>query len=186
MAEVKACKHLVDDIVALAHGELQHLDLLRSRTIIQGDILPVIKFLSLSCRLRRVDLVDDLEYIQHIASRYFSASRWRALPREANELADDLAGQAARHMLKRYLQNNPHHTLGEAWMVATFFVLSGSPNLDLPSVVTRCAWHAAVRWTERRPRDQEQEKQRSRMKNDWGETHFAPETCETSQRQDLQ
>ena len=110
VAEVKACKHLVDDIVALAYGELQHLDLLRSHTIIQGDILPVIKYLSLSCRLRRVDLVDDLEHIQHMASRHFSASRWRALPREANELADDLAGQAARHMLKRYLQANPCHT----------------------------------------------------------------------------
>ena len=110
VAEVKACKHLVDDIVALTYGELQHLDLLRSHTIIQGDILPVIKYLSLSCRLRRVDLVDDLEHIQHVASRHFSASRWRALPREANELADDLAGQAARHMLKRYLQANPCHT----------------------------------------------------------------------------
>ena len=110
VAEVKACKHLVDDIVALTHGELQHLDLLRSHTIIQGDILPVIKFLSLSCRLRRVDLVDDLEHIQHTASQYFSASRWRALPREANELADDLAGQATKHMLKRYLQNTPCHT----------------------------------------------------------------------------
>ena len=60
--------------------------------------------------MRRVDLVDDLEHIQHTASQYFSASRWRALPREANELADDLAGQAAKHMLRRYLQNNPCHT----------------------------------------------------------------------------
>ena len=110
VAEVKACRHLVDDIVALAHGELQHLDLLRSHTIIQGDILPVIKYLAFSCRLRRADLLDDLEHIQQTTSRHFSASRWRALPREANELADDLAGQAAKHMLKRYLQANPCQT----------------------------------------------------------------------------
>ena len=110
VAEVQACRHLVDDIVELAHGELQHLDLLRSHTIIQGDILPVIKYLAFSSRLRRADLLTDLEHIQRTASRHLSASRWRALPREANELADDLAGQAAKHMLKRYLQSKPCHT----------------------------------------------------------------------------
>ena len=111
VAEVQACRHLVDDIVALAHGELQHLDLLRRHTIIQGDFfLPVIKYLSFSSRLRRADLLADLEHIHRTASMHFSATRWRALPREANELADDLAGQAARHMLKRYLQSTPCQT----------------------------------------------------------------------------
>ena len=106
VAEAKACRFLVDDVVALACGELQHLDLLRVHTVIQGDILPVIKYLSFSSRLRRADLLEDLEHIHRTASRFFTAARWRALPREANELAD-LAGRAAKHMLDRALSSFP-------------------------------------------------------------------------------
>ena len=61
---------------------------------IQGDILPVIKYLSFAGRLRRNDLLEDLEYILSLSSRWLPLVKWRALPREANELADDLAGQA--------------------------------------------------------------------------------------------
>ena len=104
VAEVKACKHLVDNIVALAYGELQHLDLLR--TPLHRAIF------CLLLNTWRFHAVWDVLIYWMIwnTSRHFSASRWRALPREANELADDLAGQAAKHMLKRYLQANPRQT----------------------------------------------------------------------------
>ena len=77
VAGVKACRFLVDDIIALAYGELQHLDLLRGCTVIQGDILPVFEYFSFSSRLRGTDLLEDLEHVHRTASRFFFAARWR-------------------------------------------------------------------------------------------------------------
>ena len=83
------------------------LRLMEKPVVIQGDILPVIKYLSFAGRLRRNDLLEDLEYILSLSSRWLPFVKWRALPREANELADDLAGQATTFLLEQYLASRP-------------------------------------------------------------------------------
>ena len=107
VAEVSACRFLVHEIVSLCQGQLQELRLMENPVVIQGDILPVIKYLSFAGRLRRNDLLQDLEYILFLSSRWLPFVKWRALPREANELADDLAGQATTFLLERYLSSHP-------------------------------------------------------------------------------
>ena len=107
VAEVSSCRFLVHEIVSLCRGQLQELRLMEKPVFIQGDILPVIKYLSFAGRLRRNDLLEDLEYILSLSSRWLPLVKWRALPREANELADDLAGQAATFLLERYLSSHP-------------------------------------------------------------------------------
>lgn len=104
VAEVKACRHLIDEVIEVGTTDLATYTLLSRPVIVQGDILPVIKYLSFAGRLRRHDLLQDLEHIQLQASRWIPHIQWRALPREANELADDLAGQALSHMLERRLK----------------------------------------------------------------------------------
>ena len=107
VAEVSACRFLVHEIVSLCREQLQALRLMEKPVFIQGDILPVIKYLSFASRLRRNDLLEDLEYILSLSSRWLPLAKWRALPREANELADDLAGQATTFLLERYLSSHP-------------------------------------------------------------------------------
>ena len=107
VAEVSPCRFLVLEIVSLCRGQLQELRLMEKPVFIQGDILPVIKYLSFAGRLRRNDLLEDLEYILSLSSRWLPLVKWRALPREANELADDLAGQATTFLLERLFSSHP-------------------------------------------------------------------------------
>lgn len=67
-AEVRARRLLVDEIVDLGKHALQQLAIFDREIIVQGDILPVIKYLSFAGRLRRHDLLEDLEHIQRKSS----------------------------------------------------------------------------------------------------------------------
>ena len=80
VAEVAACRFLVQDIVDLCRQQLQHMRLMERSVYIQGDILPVIKNLSFAGRLRREDLLPDLGYILSLSSRWLPFIKWRALP----------------------------------------------------------------------------------------------------------
>ena len=53
------------------------------------------------------NLLEDLEYILSLSSRWLPFVKWRALPQEASELADDLVGQATTFLLERYLSSHP-------------------------------------------------------------------------------
>ena len=105
VAEVKACRFLVEEIVDVCHNEYASLNLTASPIVVQGDILPVIKYLEYAGRLRRLDLVADLEFIQKTACRMLPSIQWRYLPREANDFADSLAGQASQFLLDKLFRH---------------------------------------------------------------------------------
>ena len=105
VAEVKACRFLIEEIVDVCTHEYASLDLRQSPIIVQGDILPVIKYLEYAGRLRRLDLVEDLEFIQTTVRRMLPLIQWRYLPREANDFADSLAGQASHFLLDKLLRH---------------------------------------------------------------------------------
>ena len=105
VAEVKACRFLIEEIVDLCTTEYASFNLSTRPIIVQGDILPVIKYLEYAGRLRRLDLVADLEFIQMTACRMLPTIQWRYLPREANDFADSLAGQASQFLLDMLLRH---------------------------------------------------------------------------------
>ena len=105
VAEVKACRFLIEEIVDVCMNEYASLNLSASPIIVQGDILPFIKYLEYAGRLRRLDLVADLEFIQTTARRMLPTIQWRYLPREANDFADSLAGQASQFLLDKLLRH---------------------------------------------------------------------------------
>lgn len=106
-AEVCACQYLVDELADTVTQLLTHRGHL-PKVVIQGDILPVIKYFQFAARLRRLDLTQPLELIRVTVSRYFPQALFIYLPRVAS-IADDLAGQASRFMLERYRQNPTAH-----------------------------------------------------------------------------
>ena len=68
----------------------------------QGDILPVIKYFQFAGRLRSLDMYQPLESIRATVSLHLPHSLFIYLPRVANGIADDLAGQASHFLLARY------------------------------------------------------------------------------------
>ena len=62
----------------------------------QGDILPIVKHLAFAGRFRRIDLQPIIQRIRKKQSRYFELGKWLYRPREANILADHLAGVASK------------------------------------------------------------------------------------------
>ena len=74
---------------------------------IQGDILPVIKYLRYEGGLKRKDLVPILECARVCASRLPVPHRWTHAPREANGFADHLAGEARKLAVRRLEENKP-------------------------------------------------------------------------------
>ena len=62
----------------------------------QGDILPIVKHLAFAGRFRRIDLQPIIQRIRKKQSRYFDLGKWLYRPREANILADHLAGVASK------------------------------------------------------------------------------------------
>ena len=62
----------------------------------QGDILPIVKHLAFAGRFRRIDLQPIIQRIRRKQSRYFDLGKWLYRPREANILADYLAGVASK------------------------------------------------------------------------------------------
>ena len=99
-AETIACQYLVEEVADLSQQLLQQRQI-TPHVIIQGDILPVIKYFQFAGRLRRMDLAPPLESIRTTVSRFLPRSLFIYLPRVANSIADDLAGQASRFLLSK-------------------------------------------------------------------------------------
>ena len=106
-AEIVACQHLSDELaetVTQLLGQGYH----RPHVIIQGDILPVIKYFQFAARLRRLDMTQPLEKIRTTMCRFFLQAPNIYLPRIANGIADDLAGQASQFLLAKF-RRDPQH-----------------------------------------------------------------------------
>ena len=99
-AETIACQYLVDEVADLSQQLLQQRQI-TPHVIIQGDILPVIKYFQFAGRLRRIDLAHPLESLRTTISRFLPRALFIYLPRVANSIADDLAGQASRFLLAK-------------------------------------------------------------------------------------
>ena len=63
---------------------------------LQGDILPIVKHLAFAGRFRRIDLQPIVQQIRRKQSKFFDFGVWMYRPREANIIADHLAGIASR------------------------------------------------------------------------------------------
>ena len=74
-AEIMACLYLVEEVAVVVKQSLSSRGF-TPKVVIQGDILPVIKYFQFAGRLRRIDV--------------------------ANGIADGLAGQATQFLLSRY------------------------------------------------------------------------------------
>ena len=99
-AETIACQYLVEEVADLSQQLLMQRQI-TPQVIIQGDILPVIKYFQFAGRLRRMDLALPLESIRITVSRFLPRALFVYLPRVANSIADDLAGQASRFLLSK-------------------------------------------------------------------------------------
>ena len=100
-AEIMACLYLVEE-VAVVVKQLLSTRGLTPKVVIQGDILPVIKYFQFAGRLRRLDMHQPLESIRSTVSLHLPCSLFIYLPRVANGIADDLAGQATQFLLAKY------------------------------------------------------------------------------------
>ena len=79
---------LCQEIVKRAHSVRQ--------AYLQGDILPLVKHLAFAGRFRRIDLQPIVQQIRYKQSRLFDFGTWMYRPREANIIADHLAGIASQ------------------------------------------------------------------------------------------
>ena len=100
-AEIMACLYLVEEISVVVNKLLSSRGL-TPKVVIQGDILPVIKYFQFAGRLRRLDMHQPLESIRATVSLHLPHSLFIYLPRVANGIADDLAGQASQFLLAKY------------------------------------------------------------------------------------
>ena len=100
-AEIMACLYLVEEISVVVKQLLSSRGL-TPKVVIQGDILPVIKYFQFAGRLRRLDMHQPLESIRATVSLHLPHSLFIYLPRVANGIADDLAGQASQFLLAKY------------------------------------------------------------------------------------
>ena len=90
-AEIMACLYLVEEVSVLVK-QLLTSRRLTPKVVIQGDILPVIKYFQFAGRLRRLDMHQPLECIRTTVSLHLPYALFLYLPRVANSIADDLAG----------------------------------------------------------------------------------------------
>ena len=100
-AEIMACLFLVEEVSVLVKQLLASRGL-TPKVVIQGDILPVIKYFQFASRLRRLDMHQPLECIRTTVSLHLPHALFLYLPRVANGIADDLAGQASHFVLARH------------------------------------------------------------------------------------
>ena len=100
-AEIMACLYLVEEISVVVKQLLSSRGL-TPKVVIQGDIPPVIKYFQFAGRLRRLDMHQPLESIRATVSLHLPCSLFIYLPRVANGIVDDLAGQASQFLLARY------------------------------------------------------------------------------------
>ena len=103
-AEIMACLYLVEEVAVVVKQRLSSRGL-TPKVVIQGDILPVIKYFQFAGRLRRIDMHQPLESIRSTVSLHLPGSLFIYLPRVANGIADDLAGQATQFLLTKYRSN---------------------------------------------------------------------------------
>ena len=100
-AEILACLFLVEEVSVVVKQLLTERGI-SPKVVIQGDILPVIKYFQFAGRLRRLDMNQPLECIRTTVSRHLPHALFLYLPRVANSIADDLAGQASQFVLAQY------------------------------------------------------------------------------------
>ena len=100
-AEIMACLYLVEEVSVLVK-QLLTSRRLTPKVVIQGDILPVIKYFQFAGHLRRLDMHQPLECIRTTVSLHLPYALFLYLPRVANGIADDFAGQASHFLLARY------------------------------------------------------------------------------------
>ena len=93
--------YLVEEISVVVKQLLSSRGL-TPKVVIQGDILPVIKYFQFAGRLRRLDMHQPLESIRATVSLHLPHSLFIYLPRVANGIADDLAGASLSVLLARY------------------------------------------------------------------------------------
>ena len=86
-----ACLYLVEEVSVLVK-QLLTSRRLTPKVVIQGDILPVIKYFQFGGRLRRLDMHQPLECIRTTVSLHLPYALFLYLLRVANSIADDLAG----------------------------------------------------------------------------------------------
>ena len=103
-AEIMACLYLVEEVAVVVKQRLSSRGL-TPKVVIQGDILPVIKYFQFAGRLRRIDMHQPLESIRSTVSLHLPSSLFIYLPRVANSIADDLAGQATQFLLAKHRSN---------------------------------------------------------------------------------
>ena len=103
-AEIMACLYLVEEVAVVVKQRVSSRGL-TPKVVIQGDILPVIKYFQFAGRLRRIDMHQPLESIRSTVSLHLPSSLFIYLPRVANSIADDLAGQATQFLLAKYRSN---------------------------------------------------------------------------------
>ena len=103
-AEIMACLYLVEEVAVVVKQRLS-IRGLTPKVVIQGDILPVIKYFQFAGRLRRIDMHQPLESIRSTVSLHLPSSLFIYLPRVANSIADDLAGQATQFLLAKHRSN---------------------------------------------------------------------------------
>ena len=96
-----ACLYLVEEVSVVVKQLLWSRGL-TPKVVIQGDILPVIKYFQFAGRLRRLHMHQPLESIRVTVSLHLPGSLFVYLPRVANGIADNLAGQASQFLLARY------------------------------------------------------------------------------------
>ena len=108
-----ACLYLVEEVSVVVKQLLWSRDL-TPKVVIQGDILPVIKYFQFAGRLRRLHMHQPLESIRVTVSLHLPGSLFVYLPRVANGIADNLAGQASQFLLARY-RSDPFYLQSECW-----------------------------------------------------------------------
>ena len=114
-----ALPQCADNVVAEAYGALAALQLYQLWTVrgangddvpqlhaIQGDIKPLLQHLQFTGRLRRSDLISAIDDFHQARSLIAPSCQLLYRPREANFLADYLAGQGSRYLLD--LHRNGH------------------------------------------------------------------------------
>lgn len=100
-AEILACLFLVEEVSDLVRRITTDKGI-SPKVVIQGDILPVIKYFQFAGRLRRLDMNQPLERIRTTVSLHLPHALFLYLPRVANSIADNLAGQASEFILARH------------------------------------------------------------------------------------
>lgn len=90
-AEILACLFLVQELCKTAR-HITATGVISPKVVIQGDILPVVKYFQFAGRLRRLDMTDPLEQIRALVSLDIPQALFLYQSRVANVVADNLAG----------------------------------------------------------------------------------------------